>query len=377
MKTKAPDATVLPRASLLQALEAVRPALSTRDIIEQSSNFVFRGGRVWAYNGELCCRAPTGLPKELTGAVASGPLLKYLAKMPDEEIGVRAAGGKLELLGRGGRRWAKILFDAEVLLPLDSVEKPGGWRALPEDFSEALGVVYESAGTDANRFHLTCVHFHPEYLEATDDDQLTRYRLALGHTEPYLVRRETVRAVVPMGVTSVSETQQWVHFRNPARLVVSCQRHVAEAAGYPDLGPHLRYKGTKTEIPRKLADDAELAELFSSENEDRQNRLHVTVRDGRMTVRAVGVTGEAGARMKIRYGGPPLSFAVGPRTLAEIAKRMPSVEIGPERLIAQNGKWQYLVCLEAPEVGVNGEASHGVRRGTSDGDRGIPEGESD
>ena len=46
---------LIDRAKLLAALELVSPGLSPREILEQSSCVVFRGGRIATFNDEVAC----------------------------------------------------------------------------------------------------------------------------------------------------------------------------------------------------------------------------------------------------------------------------------------------------------------------------------
>ena len=58
------------RELFLEQLESVQPGLSTREIIEQSSCYVFRGGEVITFNDEIACSQKCDIGIE--GAVRSG-----------------------------------------------------------------------------------------------------------------------------------------------------------------------------------------------------------------------------------------------------------------------------------------------------------------
>ncbi len=126
------------RENLLKQLEAVSPGLSAKEILEQSSCFVFKGGEVLTYNDEVACRADCPLP-DIEGAVPAKPLLAILAKLPDDDIDVAIDEGKMIVKGKG--RKTTIPMEAEVLLPVDNIDKPGEWKKLPSEFGEALAIV--------------------------------------------------------------------------------------------------------------------------------------------------------------------------------------------------------------------------------------------
>lgn len=91
--------TKIGRENLLRTLEYVSPGLSTRDIIEQSTSFVFKGGQVITYNDEVSCRGPSGLDEGLTGAVRADKLLDLLRKLPDDELDIGLVDSEFNVMG--------------------------------------------------------------------------------------------------------------------------------------------------------------------------------------------------------------------------------------------------------------------------------------
>ena len=141
----------------------VKAGVSAREFIEQSSCFVFQDGMVMTFNDEVACRKDTHL--KVTGAVQAAALLAILEKMPDDELDVEEnEKGELEFRGKG-RRFG-IVRDAEIFLPIDRVENPEKWKPLAPEFTEAVGLTRHCVSTDENKFLLTCIHIHPEYIES-------------------------------------------------------------------------------------------------------------------------------------------------------------------------------------------------------------------
>jgi hypothetical protein len=331
------------RTDLLQALEAVQPGLSSTDVLEQSASFVFRKGKVITYNEEVYCRAKSPLPPAVLGAVPAAPLLAVLQKIPDDELDVSTAEGELRLAGKRRRSGVRM---AEPQLDLSAVDRPDGWRPLPDRFTDAVQLVQECAGRDVSQFLLTCVHVHPDYLEACDNDQFTRYLLKTGAAAPFLLRRDSVKHICKLDMTEVAETEGWVHFRNPDGLVLGCRRY---AEDYPDLSGFLEFHGERMTLPRDLDKAAELAAVFSAENKE-DDAVLVRLRDGWLQVKGVGASGWASDTKKVRYHGPVLEFRVGPAMLAQIANKHNDCEIGAGCLRIEGGKWTYLASLAAPEA---------------------------
>lgn len=329
------------REELLGKLESVQPGLAPREIVEQSSCFVFKGSTVMTYNDEVACRLPTGFKIKGAGAVQAQPLLAILRKLQEEEIEIETDAEFFRVKGK--RRTAGIRMEQEVLLPIDSVDEPGEWKALHDDFSDAISIVQECAGKDESQFWVTCIHLHPKWVEACDNFQITRYKLKTGLTGPTLVRSSSIKHIISLGMTEFSETESWLHFRNPDGLVFSCRRYVED---FPDMSRFLECAGQEVALPKGLGEAVEKAEIFSSENAD-SNQVRVELRPGKLKIKGTGVSGWYSETKKMRYDGKPMSFLITPKLLLEITKRHNECQIdaGAERLKVDGGKFTYVACL--------------------------------
>jgi hypothetical protein len=65
------------REEFLRNLESVEPGLSPREILEQSSCFIFQKGWIKTFNDEVACKIKS--PLKLEGAVQAAPLLAILS----------------------------------------------------------------------------------------------------------------------------------------------------------------------------------------------------------------------------------------------------------------------------------------------------------
>lgn len=328
------------RPELLQILSSVSPGLSTKDIIQQSSCFVFRDGWVVTFNGEVACRTKTGLPGDFEGAVHGDPLLQVLNKIQDQVVTLEPVEGELRI--RAVRTNVGIRMESDILLPTEEIEKPEGWVDIPLDFDDALKKVKEAAGTNREEFLTVCIHIHPEWIEACDRFQATRYMIELGVEKSFLVRKDNIQHVIGLEMSRMSETENWVHFRNPRKgLVVSCRRHVES---YPDLGPMLEFRGKPANLPTGTEEAADLAAVFSGEDKD-NNKVVVSISPRRMAVRGEGTYGWATKDLEMEYEGEEMTFRVSPTLLVDLVKNHKTCEIGTDKLRVAGDKWTYITVL--------------------------------
>lgn len=329
------------RVELLQRLEAVQPGLSPRQILEQSDCFVFKDGRVVTFNDEVSCSTKSPFPKDFTGAVAAAPLLAILGKLPEETIKVEVKDGKLKVTGKN--RVAAVNMDAEILLPVGTVDPPTEWHNLHEDFEDAVKIVQECAGKDESEFWATCIHVHPKYLEACDNYQAVRFKLKMGISNPTLVKRDSLKYLPDLGMTEYSEAEKWIHFRNPAGLVVSCRHYVED---YKDLSPMLTVEGTATQLPKNIGEACDKAEVFTAEEEE--NMVRITLTKGMMRVNGEGAKGWYKERKKVAYDGEQMEFLISPTLLTQLAQRHNEVVVAPDRIMVNGGKFIYSTSLNLP-----------------------------
>jgi DNA polymerase III sliding clamp (beta) subunit (PCNA family) len=354
------------RTDLLALLQSVSYGLSSRDILEQSSCFVFNKGEVMTYNDEVACRAKTEL--KLKGAVQAKPLLAILEKLPDDTIELQTKKGALIIVGK--RRHASIRMEREVLLPIKHVETPGKFKRLHKNFIDAVNIAKECTGKDAQKFWTVCVHIHPKWIEACDGVQIARYKLQTGVKRSTLVRSTAIKCISELDVLKYNETPTWLHFKNKEGLVVSCRRYMDD---YPmnTMTRLIKFSGTRTALPKVLGDAAERAGIFSSENAD-NDMVEVLLKSGLITVKGEGVSGYFVERKKLRYKGPELMFFIAPKLLQELTRRHNECEITEDRLKVNGGNFVYVSSL-----GKAGDSDEQEDEEQDDEDSGDDEGEDE
>ncbi len=329
------------RELLLKQCESVAPGLSAREILEQSAHLVFRGGKVTTFNDEVLCQADCCLAVE--GAVVAAPLLALLRKLTEEELDIEAVEGELTVKGKGRR--AGVRMESEITLPVEAVETPSKWRKMPEGLADAVKLVGHCAGTDESKFVLTCVHLHPEWIEACDGFQLARVPLETKLPDPTLIRRKSLDAVLGMGPAEWAKTDSWLHFRLPSGLAASCRRY---AEKYPSLDKLLEVEGREVELPKGIEDVLDRTRVFSSRDAV-DDLVTMVLRSGQMKLTGRGPDGWYSEVQKVKYEGDEVQFVVAPKLLLEIARLSDKCIVGPGRLKVATEKMVFVTCTGAVE----------------------------
>lgn len=323
------------REQLLREMESVSAGLSSREVIEQSSCVVFRGGYAYTYNEEVACCQKTCLG--IGGAVLADKLLALLRKLTDKTINVeirKKDGGVHELRIKGKGRWsAGFPIDKKIKLPIDAIKKPKMWIRVAENFSDAVSFVGSCVGKDETQFHLTCIHLHPKWVEACDNFRAARFKLDTGLPKAIMVRKEALKYVTSFGMTEFGLTKSWIHFKNSNGLILSCRLFIEE---YPPLDEILNVKGIKTSLPKGLVAATEKAALFT-EVDGEESNVQLNLSAGKVTVSGRSVHGWFKRTHKIKYNKQPLCFTIAPITLIEIIEKYNECMICGDKLRAGMG----------------------------------------
>lgn len=327
------------RELLLSRLEKLEPGLSPREMVEQSTCYIFNNGQIFTFNEEVACFTESPLP--VTMAIPAKSLRELLSKLPEEDLDMELADGKLQVKGMGRR--VSLVVEAEISSPVDKVEVPQEWVKLPDQFLDALAVVQEVAasGRDAE-FVLTCVHIAPGHIEACNNYQACRYTLQVPIEGSCLVKQAAVKHIPALGMTEMSVGPSWVHFRNDTGLRVSVRRW---AEKYPNIGEIFTGGGDPITLPGSLAEAVDRAQIFSQENAGADD-IYVKLKDGKMLIRGEGSYGKFEEQKQCEYKGTA-AFRVAPKLLVEVTKRSSHCNITSAKLHIDSGSFVYVTSLEA------------------------------
>lgn len=333
------------RSEFQKRLLAVSPGLTSSKDPVQGDCIIAKAGRFYTFNGEVACSIVSGLPNDLKFAVKADALTGLMKKLTEAEIELTHTGGQLILQGKG--RTFKLNTEADIFLPVDSVERPKEWSKLSEGWSEAIDLVVRCTDRKSDDFARKCVHVHPQWLEASDNLKMARWVIDTFVSAPVLVRGITLAEVVPLGVTKGCETESWLHFHNPFGLRVSVRKWALEEA-YPELDEFLNVRGERVVFPKGVAEAAARAGLLLDEKD---GSVKLALSENHLTVSSSGIIGEAEEHKDVVYSGRELSFLIPPKLIAELVETHTECEVSEVALRIDGGSYLYLTSLEMQPAG--------------------------
>lgn len=344
---------VVKREELIKQLVSVIPGVSGQDILEQSSCFVFLDGRVITFNGDVACWNTCCL-KKFRGVVQAKILLEILKARPEETLNLSVEDKKLIIRGNGSNnRISRITMESEITLPFKEVREPKEWNALPPDFLEAIESVHRCCGNDQDHLE-TFIHITSKCVEAVGEHQVGHFRTELLLEKDVVVHKDSIKHIVPLGMTEYGLTRKWMHFRNAGGVVLSCLRWPGEE-DYPNTAKVLSTpKGKRFDLPRSLYKAILRASIFSKENPE-DTDIQISLKANKIRCKGMGTLGEHLESHKVQYNGPDILFTISPALLSDLCHRHNEAWITSNTLTVKTGKFTFVTALGVEDTSAKKE----------------------
>ena len=125
------------REQLMDVLLKVKPGLADKEIIEQSTHFIFDNNTVRTYNDKITITH--NYETELQGAVSAPEFYNLFNKIPDEKIKA-VDKGEGTFVFKGKNKQITFRIDPNITIPKVDVAGPKSkkWLPLPKDFAESV-----------------------------------------------------------------------------------------------------------------------------------------------------------------------------------------------------------------------------------------------
>ena len=336
------------REVLLKTLQAVKPGLSTKEVVEQSTSFVFKAGQVITFNDEVAVHAQVQEELNIEGAVPAKELIGILSRFTGDEVAFKLQENELRLTCGKGR--AGIRLEAEITLPVhDIITLPEKWKKLPADFKAGLGACLASAATDMTYPILTCLYLTNQHAEASDGNQIARYTWAVdcpGLKKGVLLPASAAKEITKMNPKGFAITDEWAHFQSEAGVVLSCR---LGSGDFPELDGHLIVEAVGVlEFPAQVREILDRAGVFLSGMIERDNTVKITI-DGKglMTIEGEGDSGWYAETCRAKWSGEEVAFNLHPVYLQKILDTTNKAQVGEDRILFQTESFAHVVALEA------------------------------
>ena len=329
-------------AKFKNALSIVKPALASKEIIEQTTSFAFIDNTVITYNDEICIVHPVeGI--EINGVIQADELYKFLGKVKEKEFDVTITDS--EIVMKAGRSKVGFALNKEILLPLnEEISEKGKWKKLPEQFIQACKFAVASASTNMGDENLTCVHFNENgSIEATNNYRLVVWNFPEQLPMPTtLIPASSIKEVIKLKPIKVATGKGWIHFENAEKTVISC-RIVSETFVNTESIIKSIKRGKKMTFPDGLVQILDKAEIFTQEQKT-DGSVTIIIQNGKLLVKSESLTAWFKETIPCE-NEEDFSFSITPYLLKDILKETNTCTISGNALLFKSGNWVYLTSL--------------------------------
>jgi DNA polymerase III sliding clamp (beta) subunit (PCNA family) len=315
------------RKSLVDILGLVSPALSTKEVVENSTCFIFANGRILTYNDEVSISHKFDIGFE--GAVKGKEFLTLLQKMGDEEIDLETTESHVLITGTKTKAKIRVEPNNNLNELLDMLGKPceTDWKPLPETFRPSVDFCMFSVGRDPNKPLLTTVYVGGDVAVSSDDNRITVCQLGEGvNLKSFCLPVGAVKELKSFLPVEYTFTDGWIHLRTKELTTFSSRvmmglypvdraRQIVDGA-----------TGELLKLPNGLIETLERTGIFTTDG--KTDRVQITIDAGFLTVVGEGPNGSCEETARVRYSGAPLSFDVSPEFLKNILQHTSDVMVG-------------------------------------------------
>ena len=332
------------RESFLTKLAIAKIGLTNKELIQQSSFYVFKEGKLHTFNGEIACSCDSELDRNLEFAIEPGKFVDILNKLTDKSIGITIEDSQL-IIAHGKSERMGLPIKDEVELPLDKIEAPKEWKPLSTYFCTGVDLVKECVSKNEKAGVYTYINVTPKSVEATDDCQVARYKVRTPIEESVLVKGRALAGIVPLGATEVSDGDSFIHFRNEDGIVISCAKYVDD---FPDISEIMEKTGKAIPFPKGLDVVVGRSEVFTKDSENGEMLIEL-MPNGKIRLKAKSDDGSWYRKTKlIKYNGEKLVFMITPKILLELSHHQTECLLCDNLLKVEEGKFTFVTAISNP-----------------------------
>ena len=329
---------MISRAYLLEAIRQASGAINQKGIVPQSDCAILHNGAIWSYDDDLFCRVDVGIPPHLTAVVNGKDLLNVVSRIPDKEVIIHIIESSLVITGDSAKRRCGITIQQDIDSPVLSLEIPEDWYEVDSSFSYGLGLVAPYTNEDTS-FALGNVHITGKYVEACNNNQVSRYNIKSIPKSNFLIRGTVAKHLSTLEMDGIALSDSWVFFRND-NATFGARLYKDE---YPRLARIMSLDNPKSLKFPKISTAINLAQLFSRDDVHRLIDVHLTT--GIMTVRSENASGWFTEDVSCDYEGDALDLCIPAETLKVITEQDVTCQIDEHRIKFKSGDWVFVSSL--------------------------------
>ena len=340
------------REELKAICAAVKPALATREVIEQMGHFIFTGHEIVTYNDKMCIHYP--LETDFECSVRAKDFYEILLKDDSEAVRLKKKDNYLHMTSPTLKSKTNTVVEEEIGDLLEElhrqVKEEAEFKSIPDNFIEAISFCVFSAAKDVTWGALTCLLVSGENVFSSDNLRVSHYKMS-DKMDRFLLAAQAVPELVKFDeFTAYAVTTSWAHFKTTENVLVSVRLVDGEFAEETALAVFdEEEQGITFEMPAKVLKGTSVAEVFTEHGADFDKVVDVSLTKGKVICKSEKEAGSIEKIVDIDYKGEDVEFTINPVFLQQIMDKATDVTILSDKAFFNRENFRHVVALKEKE----------------------------
>jgi len=338
------------KEDLLEILEAVKPGLAKKEIIDETGNFVFTGTGLFTYNDLLCIAYP--LESGLDVSIPSEEFYKIVKRLKKGILTLNVANQKLKLRAKNTTAELAVITETElpgfigrIKIPPKTSKK---WKDLPEELVEGMLWCSFTAMKSNVIPTLSGIYVTGNMVLTSDELRVSKYTLEKTSPFTFLLPHETFKTIESFEPSKFHVGKDWAFFMNDAGVIVCSRVLPAESYPHTELSAQFSIGRSKAlTLPNDLLTALDLGEVLAEGGIPEEKRVDLEIKSKQIIVSSSKA--ETGSiTTKVKFDGDiktPIKVTINPIHLKDVLQSAAKVRFGTDRALFSAGPFSHLVSL--------------------------------
>jgi len=332
--------------TMLAALNAVKPGVATKTIIQQMENVLFAGQDIITYNSQICICYP--FETDFTASINYKDLLKVVSKIDADEFEMTLVENEVRIKAPGTKAGLILTMEDDIGKDLDgliaqlpSEENKIAWNKLPDEFMKAALLCIPAASTDMSQGTLTCLYANQTDLICSDNLRVSWYNLAESLNAEFFVKATVIKELAQFDFKEFSVSDSWINFRADNNAVFSTRLIRGKSLDYFKV-VFDGFTGKPITLPEHLGKAIDAASVMAQEDDDRG--VWISFKNGKIVCGTQSSRGWIEKELAAEYESEePLEFMVSAAALQQILSMPLITLVGDKKSYFESGRFKHVL----------------------------------
>jgi len=334
------------RAELLEALNAVKPGLATKSIVQQMEHVLFTGHDLITYNDQIGVLYP--FETDFKVSVNYADLYKIITKIKVDELELSVKESELLITTESTKAGLVTIATDEIGDSLDGLinqlpsdENKFEWQELPSDFLKGALLCIPAAAQDLSQGVLACLYVNGTNLICSDNLRVSWYELSEDTNVEFFIRAGTIKELSSFDIKQFCVSDSWINFCTDNNVVFSTRLIRGKSMEY-FLDLFKEFKGTTVDLPDGLKIIVESAAVMAEDEAVRDMRI--TLQKGEMVCMTHNARGWIEKTIPAKFNRKtPVDFSVSATFLQQILNLPLTMTVGENKSLFESGNFKHVL----------------------------------